>query len=181
MHDLVVLAGGSARRLGGLDKPGAVVGGMSLLDRVLAGCPDAARRVVVGPRRPTLRPVLWTREHPVGGGPVPALAAGLELVTADIVLLLAADLPFFSAACAQQLVELAPAVLLGDGRPQWLCGAWPTATLRSAVAGATASGTARLGEVLSTLQPAEVRWQGNDRPWEDCDTAQDLQRARELV
>jgi molybdopterin-guanine dinucleotide biosynthesis protein A len=107
-YDAVVLAGGAARRLGGADKPAVSVGGRMLLDRVLAACAGAGSTVVVGPRRPTARPVRWTREDPPGGGPLPALAAGLAALggtgaagaapgTADVVLVLAADLPFLSA------------------------------------------------------------------------------------
>ncbi|MEU7024604.1 DUF6457 domain-containing protein [Streptomyces sp. NPDC046203] len=76
--DAVVLAGGSARRLGGADKPGVRVGGRPLLDRVLAGCRDARRTVVVAAPRATSRPVDWAREEPPGGGPVAALDAGLH-------------------------------------------------------------------------------------------------------
>ncbi|MFI8824284.1 DUF6457 domain-containing protein [Streptomyces sp. NPDC053431] len=77
-YDAIVLAGGAARRLGGADKPGVRVGGRALLDRVLAGCRDAGRTVVVAEPRGTARPVEWTREEPPGGGPVAALAAGLR-------------------------------------------------------------------------------------------------------
>ncbi|MGW5420618.1 DUF6457 domain-containing protein [Streptomyces sp. NPDC003943] len=77
-YDAIVLAGGSARRLGGADKPGVRVGGRALLDRVLAGCRDAGRTVVVAAPRATARPVEWTREDPPGGGPVAALDAGLR-------------------------------------------------------------------------------------------------------
>jgi molybdopterin-guanine dinucleotide biosynthesis protein A len=92
--DAVVLAGGAARRMDGLDKPALRVGGRTLLDRVLGACREAATTVVVGPRRPTARPVLWTRERPPGGGPLAALAAGLRETSADLVAVLAADLPF---------------------------------------------------------------------------------------
>jgi molybdopterin-guanine dinucleotide biosynthesis protein A len=81
-YDALVLAGGAARRLGGTDKPALAVGGRMLLDRVLAACAAARTTVVVGPRRPTARPVLWTREEPAGGGPLPALAAGLAALDA---------------------------------------------------------------------------------------------------
>ncbi|MEU7317258.1 DUF6457 domain-containing protein [Streptomyces sp. NPDC007083] len=78
----LVLAGGGARRLGGADKPAVTVGGRPLLDRVLAACGDATATVVVGPRRPTCRPVLWAREEPPGGGPLAALQAGLDALAA---------------------------------------------------------------------------------------------------
>jgi len=47
--DAVVLAGGSARRLGGRDKPALDVGGRSMLDAVVTACAAADRTVVVGP------------------------------------------------------------------------------------------------------------------------------------
>ncbi|MGW6555574.1 NTP transferase domain-containing protein [Streptomyces sp. NPDC055051] len=75
-YDAVVLAGGAARRLGGVDKPGVRVGGRALLDRVLAACAGARLTVVVGDPRPTVRTVRWTREQPAGTGPLAALAAG---------------------------------------------------------------------------------------------------------
>ncbi|MEU0572553.1 NTP transferase domain-containing protein, partial [Nonomuraea sp. NPDC005983] len=75
-YDAVVLAGGEARRLGGADKPGLTVGGRTIAERVVSAVPDAARVVVVGPER-ALPGVVFTREDPPGGGPVPALRAGL--------------------------------------------------------------------------------------------------------
>ncbi|MEU9142530.1 NTP transferase domain-containing protein [Streptomyces sp. NPDC048349] len=93
-YDAIVLAGGAAQRLGGADKPALSVGGRPLLDRVLDACADAAATIVVGGRRPTARPVRWTREDPPGGGPVAALDAGLRQTTAELVLVLSADLPF---------------------------------------------------------------------------------------
>ncbi|MYT07128.1 NTP transferase domain-containing protein, partial [Streptomyces sviceus] len=76
VYDVVVLAGGAARRLDGADKPGVRVGGRALLDRVLAACDDAATTVFVADPRPTARPVTWAREDPPGGGPLAALDAG---------------------------------------------------------------------------------------------------------
>ncbi|MFC5719687.1 NTP transferase domain-containing protein [Streptomyces gamaensis] len=104
VYDAVVLAGGAARRLGGADKPALVVGGRPLLDRVLAACADAATTVVVGPRRPTVRPVRWARERPPGGGPLAALDAGLRHTGADTVLVLSADLPFLDAGTVRALL-----------------------------------------------------------------------------
>ncbi|MET7461892.1 NTP transferase domain-containing protein [Nonomuraea sp. NPDC005501] len=107
-YDVVVLAGGEARRLGGADKPGLVVGGRTLLERVVAAVPGAGRVVVVGPER-ELPGVVFTREDPPGGGPVPALRAGLREVTAPRVVLLAADLPFLTPAHIATLLSAMPA------------------------------------------------------------------------
>ncbi|MFD6528641.1 NTP transferase domain-containing protein [Streptomyces sp. NPDC060184] len=106
-HDAIVLAGGAARRLGGTDKPGIGVGGRALLDRVLAACAGAASTVVVGPRRPTVRQVIWTREAPAGGGPVAALDAGVRQTTAPWLVVLSADLPFLGAATVDALLAAA--------------------------------------------------------------------------
>jgi molybdopterin-guanine dinucleotide biosynthesis protein A len=103
--DALVLAGGAAARLGGADKPGLTVGGRSLLDRVLDACAEARTAVVVGPERATGRGgVVWTREQPPGGGPVAAVAAGLAQVTAERVVLLAADLPFLDGGTVRRLL-----------------------------------------------------------------------------
>ena len=174
MYDGLVLAGGAARRLGGADKPGLVVGGATLLDRVLEACSGAARTVVVGPARESSRPVVWVREDPPGGGPVPALVAGLAEVTAEVVVLLAADLPFLTRDVVETLAGRAPAVLTDGARPQWLCGAWPAAQLREAATGAGP----RLGALLEPLAPEIVTWAGEGSPWTDCDTEEDLEQAR---
>lgn len=104
VFDAVVLAGGAAKRLGGVDKPSVSVGGRSLLDRVLAACAGAAGTVVVGSRRPTARPVMWAREEPPGGGPLAALHAGLRRTTAERVVVLSADLPFLDEHTVRRLL-----------------------------------------------------------------------------
>lgn len=93
----IVLAGGRARRLGGVDKMLSWVGGRPLLAGVVAALADLDRVAVVGPQRDlTLdRPVLWAREDPPFGGPAAAVAAGLAALDPapdDSVLVLAGDL-----------------------------------------------------------------------------------------
>jgi len=95
----IVVAGGSARRMGGVDKLALQVGGRALLDRVLdAVGPLCDELVVVGPTRPTsVSGATFTMEEVPGGGPVPAVAAGLAAVDAAAdVALLAGDLPLLT-------------------------------------------------------------------------------------
>ncbi|MBP1786303.1 molybdopterin-guanine dinucleotide biosynthesis protein A [Micromonospora sp. HB375] len=101
----VVLAGGAARRMGGVDKPARPVGGRPMLHRVLAAVADADQRIVVGPSGPVPDGVRTTREEPPGGGPVAAIAAGLALLDpgTTTVALLAADLPLLTAAAVTEL------------------------------------------------------------------------------
>jgi molybdopterin-guanine dinucleotide biosynthesis protein A len=145
----VVLAGGRARRLGGVDKPALMVGERSLLDTVLLACEGAVGIVVVGPPRPTVVDVRWTREDPPHGGPLAALVAGLHAMPepAEATAVLAADLPGLRASTLRRLLDALaeePAgqrwvdgALLVDqaGRPQWLAGVWRTAALRTGLAG----------------------------------------------
>ncbi len=182
-YDAVVLAGGAARRLGGEDKPALVVGGMTLLDRVLAACADAATTVVVGPERATARGVRWVREEPPGGGPVAGLAAGLTRVTAEVTVLLAADLPFLDAATVRRLLDAldAPdvdaAVLVDpDGREQLLTAAYRTGPLRAALGAVGDPDGVRLRAVTSALRT--VRLPDTAAAAADCDTWEDVERAR---
>src|SRR4051795_13298015 len=94
----VVLAGGRAARLGGLPKPQPDVGGASMLTPGLTAVDGAAPRVVVGPSQPVPAGVRLVREQPPGGGPVPALAAGLAAVGGAEVGALPAPRPPFGAA-----------------------------------------------------------------------------------
>ncbi|GAB2931749.1 NTP transferase domain-containing protein [Streptomyces mayteni] len=188
-HDAVILAGGAARRLGGADKPAVRVGGRTLLDRVVGACPDAARVVVVGPRRPTGRPVVWAREEPPGGGPLAALAAGLREVTAPLTLVLAADLPFLTPAGLARLLDVPPdadVVLPRDagGRDQPLSAVYRTESLRRELALlATEYGTLAglpLKLLLPGLSPHHVV-ATDDNGGVDCDTWADIVTARTRI
>ncbi|KUG58286.1 hypothetical protein AVL62_10150 [Serinicoccus chungangensis] len=75
--DLLVLAGGRGKRLGGRDKAALEVGGRSLLARVLDAKPLLGGRVVVVGDTPVPPGVLRAVEEPPDGGPVAGIAAGL--------------------------------------------------------------------------------------------------------
>jgi molybdopterin-guanine dinucleotide biosynthesis protein A len=136
--DALVLAGGSGRRMreGGVDKAALEVGGVRLLDRVIAAVDGAGRIVVVGPRRPTSPAVVWTIEDPVGAGPAAAIVRGLSLVSAPLVVVLAVDLPFAATVVPRLIAALAdrePELVVTvdhDGRRQPLIAAYRTAALR---------------------------------------------------
>ncbi len=170
----IVLAGGSGRRLGGIDKAGVVLGGRTLLDRALTAVGGASEIVVVGPER-SVGGVVWTREDPPGGGPVAGLAAGLAaLAEVDFAAVLAVDQPGVTASTVDRLRAAigdgAGAVLVAGGHLQWLAGVWRTSALRAAMP-AEPEG-ASLRSVLRPLAPVEVP----ARPGEadDVDTPEDL-------
>ncbi|MBA2311592.1 MAG: NTP transferase domain-containing protein [Actinobacteria bacterium] len=195
--DAVVLAGGSGSRLGGADKASVEVGGVPLLLRVLHALSDAGRIVVVGPRRhlPAPSEVMWAREHPSGGGPAVALAAGLDALhppsgpgsvpgvaprDLDVVVVLAADLPFVERRTVEKLVAAArkhDGALLVDegGRDQYLAGAYRAAAVSVRL---TERPGASMRAVLEDLDLVRVH---AGRAALDCDTWEDVEAARALM
>ncbi|MFC9293146.1 NTP transferase domain-containing protein [Streptomyces sp. NPDC057011] len=187
-YDAIVLAGGGARRLGGADKPALSVGGRALLDRVLDACADAGTTVVVGGRRGTARPVRWAREEPPGGGPVAALEAGLRHTTAELVLVLSADLPFLDRETVRSLLDgvgAAEGALLRDpdGKDQPLVAAYRAEALRREIA-LLATEHGRLTGLPLRGLTAELdlaRIAAHPLASFDCDTWDDLAAARARI
>jgi molybdopterin-guanine dinucleotide biosynthesis protein A len=152
----IVLAGGMARRMGGTDKLVLRIAGVTLLDRVLEAAAGVSGQVVaVGPERATAVPgVVFVQESAPGGGPVPAVAAGLHhLDHPGVVLVLAADLPLLTSAALHRLLDALAAdptreaIAAADpaGRPNPLLAAYRASALAQAVrrrggAGEAASG-----------------------------------------
>lgn len=190
-YDAIVLAGGLGGRLGGAAKPQLVIGDVTLLDRVLAAVEHAGRRIVVGPPQPLPDGVLLVQEDPPGSGPVAGLATGLAQTSADIVVVVAADLPFLTAEVIEGVHGLldggeADVVLVVDenGRDQYLLGAWRAGPLRGALAELAPLPGRAMRELVRALSVARVDVAGPGEapaPWTDIDTPADLERARDQV
>lgn len=178
--DAIVIAGGRGTRLGGSlpgDKASIPVAGWTLLEHALRVVAGAKCTVVVGPETITSRPVLWAQEDPPGAGPPAALAAGLERVSAERVIVLGGDMPRFAPAVdalvraldAEPTADVA-AMRSDDGRPQPLGCLWRTVALRAAIRG-RADG-ASLRAMFDTVECVVVddpkRWSA------DVDTAEDV-------
>jgi molybdopterin-guanine dinucleotide biosynthesis protein A len=108
----VILTGGGAQRLGGVDKASLELEGRTLLDRALAAVDAAAEVVVVGPETPTARGVRFVRESPAGGGPLAGLAAGVAALEPghDLVVVVAVDMPHVDAHTVSRLLAAAHGV-----------------------------------------------------------------------
>lgn len=189
-YDAIVLAGGAAKRLGGADKPGIRVGGRALLDRVLAACADASTTVVVGGRRSTVRPVIWTHEEPRGGGPLAALDAGIRRTTAERVLVLSADLPFLGAEAVATLLAAAgegqrdgALCIDQEGRDQPLVAAYRAEPLRRELAllATEHGGLSGLPLRLLTHELDLARVAAGPLASFDCDTWEDIASARARI
>ena len=135
----IVLAGGRASRLGGIDKTALVFEGSTLLERALAAVSAASYVVVVGGSSDVV-------ESPRFAGPAAATIAGLDALErprARFTAVVAADLPFVGAAIPLLLDALDASPFAGgviavdeDGRRQPLLAIYSTAAL--ALAGAEA-------------------------------------------
>lgn len=183
---VVVLAGGTSRRLGGVDKTALDVAGRTVLARLLDDLP-ALPVVVVGPRQDVGRDVLWTREDPPLGGPLAAASAGVAAglaahPDAEVVVLVAGDQPFAGTAAASLRTALRPGVDAAlaagpDGRPQPLLAAYRIAAVRDVLGGDVHGRPVR--DLLRRLRTVTVPVApGTDL---DVDDPADLARARELA
>ncbi|MGN7979462.1 molybdenum cofactor guanylyltransferase [Microbacterium sp. 22195] len=144
-----LLAGGRASRMGGIDKPGLLVDGVSMRDRAIDAVVSvgASPVIVVGPEpaasRASQDAVRWMREDPPFSGPAAAVVTALGAPGADATawtILLACDLPHPDLAVARLLAgipHLAPetdgaCLVDATGRAQWLTGVYRTPALVSA-------------------------------------------------
>ncbi|MGO1850119.1 molybdenum cofactor guanylyltransferase, partial [Microbacterium sp.] len=200
----IVLAGGRASRLDGIDKPRLRVGDGTLLDGVIRALRDAGcRRIVVaGPAAEETAgdDVEWVLEDPPFGGPVAGIAAALEHITSPEVFVLAGDLAA-PAEVVARLREHAPSssrpdAATGrtvsddasahedgrclsdpDGRVQWLAGVHRTIALRDALAALPNGGRdASLRQLLRGIRITTIT--ASTEAVRDVDTWDDVETAR---
>lgn len=173
--------------MGGLVKPLIAVGGESLFAgtvRALTAA-GAAPIVAVGTQFESDADIVWAREDPPLGGPVPAIAAGLARLDADWTYVLAGDLVHPGAIVERLRAALLAAQLSGadadgwafmaDGHPQWLAGLYRTASVRHALAGLETERNASMRALLGALA---IEWiVDDDGVTADIDSPADLARA----
>jgi molybdopterin-guanine dinucleotide biosynthesis protein A len=181
----VVLAGGTGRRLGGIDKAEIEVGGRSLLEHVLSAVPAEVSVVVVGPQRATSRRVSWCREEPAGGGPLAAVAAGVRQLSTDLALLLTCDAPLVGDVSERLLDAARGAVEAGrDGvgtvLPSGVTPPLPVCVSRTALL-AVLPGTVDNGRLWPVIEALDLDRQtvSEDSVW-DIDTVADLEYVQRL-
>ncbi|HZW44243.1 MAG TPA: NTP transferase domain-containing protein [Dermatophilaceae bacterium] len=199
---VIVLCGGTSRRLGGVDKTRESLSGTTVLDYLLDDLPPGWPVVCVGEMRATTRSVQWCRESPAGGGPVAGIAAGLELIrdlgaatdhdaSSDIAMpgnaicvVVGGDMPFAATALPTLVGALnaqpgLDAVLASDPdrRTQPLLAAYRCEALRAALPREPRG--ARLMAVIENLliDTSEC----DSRTTLDVDTPEALEEARHIV
>ena len=191
----IVLAGGRADRLGGISKPDLEFGGSTLLQRALAAAASlCGRTVVVGPPELAAGGATVVREDPPFGGPVAALAAGLDALdygldgsdwvlvlpvdlprAADAVALLAGALPRLEAESGDDGADGAHLVDAG-GAAQWLTGIYRRPALRAAVDAHGQPGGRSMKGLVARLRVVGIP--DPDGVGTDIDTWRDVARYR---
>jgi molybdopterin-guanine dinucleotide biosynthesis protein A len=114
-RSIAILAGGRSARFGGRDKSALIVEGRAILDRLLRELAPLTDDVMIvgaahglAPRR--FQPGVSIREINdivPGCGPLGGLHAALTAARGDVVLVLACDMPYVTAALADHLFSLA--------------------------------------------------------------------------
>lgn len=102
-----ILAGGRARRLGGLDKAALLLGGTRIIDRQLAILRTLSEDVTVVANDPTRYAALQLPVVPdlvPGAGALGGVYTALDIARHDVVVVLACDLPFVTADLLDRLI-----------------------------------------------------------------------------
>ena len=180
----VVLAGGTAARMDGIDKAAVELRGRTLLELALDALLDADEVVVVAPASvPTERPVTFVCEDPPRGGPVAGLLTGVDalLRRPALVGVLAVDMPRVTPATMRRLREAAAGrdgafLVDADGRRQ-LAGVLDAARLAGVRPGLEEQHGMALHRLLAPLDLAAVPAIGDEAV--DIDSWADLRDLRD--
>jgi len=157
----LILAGGKATRLGGVDKLALVIDGRSIFERlrdVLA--PRVAEVIVASPRE---LPGVRTVADPVAdAGPLAGIAAGLAACATEWLLVVAGDMPHLTGAVVDAMLERADAahdavgIRIGGLLEPLVC-ALRVAVFRPIVARRLAAGALKAARLLEE-EPVRIAW-----------------------
>lgn len=183
----IILAGGDSQRMGS-DKANLMLGGQTLLQRVIAAMQQVFPFVIVSVRqpRPEINLPQFCDEQP-DNGPLAGVVAGLNHVTTEWAFVVACDMPFMIPAVvellARQRGESRAVVPVVDGQPQPLAAFYARDCLTTAqqiLAGGGRHSMRALLEHLEVRYVDESQLRGADiqlRSFFDLDTPLDVVNA----
>jgi molybdopterin-guanine dinucleotide biosynthesis protein A len=179
----IILTGGTSKRFGS-DKTEAKIAGRALIDHLIESIPGHVPIIVVGPARDNFESrIQVTQETPALGGPVAAIAAGLELVRTELAAVFAADMPFAPLLIPQLMNAMSyesDAVLPIDfnGFVQPLCALYRVDALAKALLTFEAISGQSMRNLLAGLRVAHIEVDNPGvRSLIDIDTQEDLIKA----
>ncbi len=185
----LILAGGEARRLGGIDKPLLELGDKSLLARIIAALTGQVAPVALSANGDPARfasyglPVLPDGAF-AGEGPLAGVLAGLDWAAAQgakALLTVPGDTPFIPADLAAALSP-APACATSAGRTHYLVALWPVAARAKLRRFLTETGSRGVRAFTAHLRMRRVAFEAAAwDPFHNVNTSDDLATARNLA
>jgi molybdopterin-guanine dinucleotide biosynthesis protein A len=160
MPSAAILMGGEARRFGGRDKSGLLIGGRTILERQIDELSEIADDIlIVGSRQNPVKAaghhVRFIPDRVAGCGPLGGLDAALAAAQSDVLVVVACDMPFVTAAFLRHLQALtygADAIVPRTERGYHpVCAAY-TQACRPAVETALAEHRLSMGELLKRIR-----------------------------
>jgi molybdopterin-guanine dinucleotide biosynthesis protein A len=183
----LILAGGEARRMDGLDKPLLHIAGVTVLDRIAAclcwqtGC--LALSANGDPARFGASGLVVLADAVPGLGPLAGVLSGLDWAAAegcDALLTVPGDTPFIPGDLASRLSP-APSVAVSGGRVHHAVALWPV-SCRGALAAHLQSGIRSVFGFARTLPMREVEFPAVPvDPFFNINTPADLDLAQSMA
>lgn len=174
----LILAGGRATRLGGIDKATITLNGQSLLIHVHARLtPQVAAIAISGPE------TLPDSAEFVGTGPLAGIEAGLtwaDAIGATALLSVPVDTPLIPENLAAKLSP-APAVAVYGGRQHHLVALWPTSFLPRLRTFLRTDPKHRVRDALELCMARPINFTGPADPFYNINTPEDLAYAESLL
>ncbi len=185
----LILAGGRAERLGGVEKPLIRIGRRTVLERILASLGDTPGAVALSANGDPMRfssfglPVLPDGRF-AGEGPLAGLLAGLDWAAAlgaAALLSVPGDTPFLPAKLALRLAP-APAVAASGGRVHHLIALWPVDARHALARHLATPGKRAVAAFAAGLGMRVVAFPaGSGDPFLNINTSADLARAQAIA
>ncbi|WP_207918735.1 molybdenum cofactor guanylyltransferase [Komagataeibacter saccharivorans] len=129
----LVMAGGEARRMGGVDKPLLPLGALNCIERVIATLRRDCTRLAISANGDAARYARWNlpvlADRVAGAGPLAGVLRGLEWAHdagLDVLVTVPGDTPFIPADLVPRLLP-APSFATSLGQRHSLVAAWPVA------------------------------------------------------
>lgn len=157
----LILAGGKATRLGGVDKRQLVIGGRTIFERQVEALAPCVAEILVSSPRP-VEGYRTVADAVPGAGPLAGIAAGLAAAATPWLFMLAGDMPHVQRALVELVLSRGDAgcdavgIRIG-GLPEPLCSVMRIAAWRPRVADRLAAGRLKVSALL-TDEDLRVRW-----------------------
>jgi molybdopterin-guanine dinucleotide biosynthesis protein A len=185
-----IVAGGQARRMGGGDKGDIIIGGQTILSRLIARLQPQVQALAINANGDPARlepyglPVLadtMAGSH----GPLAGLLTALAWSPSPLVITVAADTPFIPSDLAERLLAAVKdrdcAIASSGGRRHPVCGIWKS-SLALSLRGFLDRGERKVEAFTNEVSCGVVEWEAEPYdPFFNINTPQDLLLAQKIV